>query len=307
MGSILSSVLSPIRKACWEKCQKSSRDRDYGRPFIEMLRDHHQYGPWIKAHAVFEVRLVHRNSIHHWYILLRPKGTSTLPYISMEVTTSDMSDLVPVTRNFESYDASQVSDLGTYEGTLFNLCELADRVVEEMENYNLFSSNCQTFCNKLLKKIGKNEFPTSLESELIDREFDLLSKVFQKERVVPATKLNVQVWETVVCEPIETSEFVLPEKVLPPRMGDLKTVHKILVPVQSNWMGIGAKLRVQNLNAVKKTYRGIANQCLREMLREYLQRSNPSPSWIELAEAVKEYSHPVALSIIKEAKRVHAN
>ena len=270
-----------------------------------MLQDHYQYGPWIKAHAAYEIKLIHRNSILHWYILLRPKGTSTLPYISMEVTTSDMSDLIPVTRNFESYEANQVSDLGTYEGTLYYLCQLADRVMEEMESYDIFSSNCQTFCNKLLKKMGKNEFPTSLKSELIDREFDLQSKVFQRERVPTA---NVQVRETVIlCESVEASEFVLSEKILPPTLGDLKTIHKILVPVQHNWMEIGDRLTVQNLDAIKKTYRGIANQCLREMLREYLQRSNLSPSWVELAEAVKEYSHPVAVSVIKEAKRMHPN
>ena len=218
-----------------------------------------------------------------------------------------MSDLIRVTRDFESYDVNQVSDLGTYEGALYYLCELADGVVEEMESYNLFSSNCQTFCNKLLKKIGKTEFPTSLESELIDGEFDLLSKVFQRERVPPNTTTNVEVRETVVCESIKTSEFVLPEKVLPPALGDLKTLHKILVPVQQNWMEIGYELAVQNLDAINKTYRGIANRCLRETLREYLQRSNPSPSWVELAEAVKEYSYPVAQSIIKEAKRMHTN
>ena len=217
-----------------------------------------------------------------------------------------MSDLIPVTCNFESYDVNQVSDLGTYEGTLYYLCQLADRVVEEMESYDLFCSNYRTFCNKLLKRMGKREFPTSLESELVDREFDLLSKVFQREHVhVPAT--NVQVRETVVCESIEASEFVLSEKVLPPTIGDLKTMHKILIPVQHSWMEIGDRLTVQNLDAIKNTFRGIANQCLREMLREYLQRSNPLPSWIELAEAVREYSHPVAVSIIKEAKRVHAN
>lgn len=221
-----------------------------------------------------------------------------------------MSDLIPVTRNFESYDVNLVSDLGIYEGTLYYLCELADKVVEEMESYDLFSSNCQTFCNKLLKKIGKNEFPTILESELIDREFDLLSNVFQREHIVlPTTNVQLmQVRETVVCESIKESEFVLSEKVLPPALSDLKIIHKILIPVQQNWMEVGDRLAVQNLDAIKTTYHGIANQCLREMLRKYLQQSNLSPSWIELAEAVKEYSHPVAVSIIKKAKgTVHAN
>ena len=61
-------------------------------------------------------------------------------------------------------------------------------------------------------------------------------------------------------------------------------------------------------DAIKKTYRGLANQCLQEMLREYyLQPSNPSPSWIELAKAVKEYSHPVTLFVSKEVTRIHTN
>ena len=303
MGSIF-SLLSFTRKACSEKFSKGTRDRDSGRPFLEMIRDHSLYGSWIKAQATYEVKLVHRNSILHWYLLLRTKGSSTLPYISIEITTSDLSDLIPVTRNFESYNANQVSDLGIYEGTLYHLCQLADRVVEEMGSYDLLSRNCQTFCNKLLKNISKNEFPTSLESELIDREFDLLSRVFQRERV-PTTV--VQMRETAMGESVEVSEFVLSDEVLPLTIGDLKTVHKILVPVQHSWMEIGDRLAVQNLDRIKQTYRGIANQCLREMLREYLQRSNPVPSWVELAEAVREYSRSVAGSVIKEAKRIYAN
>ena len=290
MDSIF-SLLSPTRKACWEKVPKDTHDRDSGRPFLEMIRDHSLYGPWIKAQAIYEVKLVHRNSILYWYLLLRTKGSSTLPYISIEVTTSDMSDLIPVTCNFESYDANQVSELDIYEGTLYHLCQLADRVVEEMGTYDILSRNCQTFCNKLLKKMGKKEFTTSLESELIDREFDLLSRGFQGERV-PTTV--VQVRETVMGESVEESEFVLSDEILPPTINDLKTVHNILMPVQDNWMEIGGRVTVQNLESIKEMHHGLSNQCLREMLREYLQRKNPAPSWVDLAEAVKEYNRSVA-------------
>ena len=109
MGSIF-SLLNFTRKACWEKFPKGTRDRNSGRLFLEMIRDHSLYGLWIKAQATYEVKLVHRNSILHWYLLRRTKGSSTLSYISVEITTSDMSDLIPVTRNFESYNANQVSD-----------------------------------------------------------------------------------------------------------------------------------------------------------------------------------------------------
>ena len=45
--------------------------------------------------------------------------------------------------------------MGTYRGSLFDLCELADGVVEEMGTYDLVESNCQHFCNNLLKKLYK--------------------------------------------------------------------------------------------------------------------------------------------------------
>ena len=136
-----------------------------------------------------------------------------------------MSDLVPVTRNFESYDVNQVSDLDTYEGTLYYLCQLADKVVEEMETYDLLIRNCQTFCNKLLSKMGKNEFPTSMESELINREFDLLSEIFQgKPQRKPVTTgvTVIQGKETVKL--IEMSEV---DHFSPPTSSDLRTIHNI--------------------------------------------------------------------------------
>ena len=96
------------------------------------------------------------------------------------------------------------------------------------------------------------------------------------------------------------------EKV-PPTVNDLRTIHKILTPVQHKWVEIGNLLAVQNLDKIRRTYRGIANQCLREMLREYLQRRNPAPSWTEIVDAVIEYSHPVAESVMKEARRLQIN
>ena len=126
----MGSILSLIRKACWDKSRKGTRDHDYGRTFLEMLTDHRLYGSCIKAQVAYEVKLVHRNTALHWYLLLKAKGSPSLPHISMEVTTSDMRDLIPVTRNFESYDVNQVSDMGIYEGTLFSLCQLADGVVD---------------------------------------------------------------------------------------------------------------------------------------------------------------------------------
>ena len=43
-----------------------------------------------------------------------------------------------------------------------------------MDSYDLLTSNCQTFCNKLLKVMRKSEFPTS--TEILDREIDILGE-----------------------------------------------------------------------------------------------------------------------------------
>ena len=172
MGSIVSAA-GPLRKYTWKNFLKHpASDFAYGRPFVEMIQEHHHYGPWINVKTTYEVKLVHRES-PHWYLLVKTKD-STLPYISLEIRTTNLSDVVPFTCEVDSLNADTTSDIGEYQGSLLSLCELADRVVRDMDSYDLLTSNCQTFCNRLLKRIGKPEFPTS--TELLDQEFDLLGE-----------------------------------------------------------------------------------------------------------------------------------
>ena len=137
-----------------------------------MTQEHHQYGFLINVKTTYEVKLVHRQSAN-WYFLVRTKD-STLPYISIEIRTTDLRNLVPFTCEVDSLNADTSSDIGEYKGSLLSLCEMADRVVQDMGSYDLLTSNCQTFCNELLKRMGKSEFPTS--TKLLDREFDLLGE-----------------------------------------------------------------------------------------------------------------------------------
>ena len=67
-------------------------------------------------------------------------------------------------------------------------------------------------------------------------------------------------------------------------------MYKILIPTQHDWREIGDKLAIdpQTLETIGTSHFQIAEQCLLEMLGEYLQR--PSPSWIDLANAVKEHN-----------------
>ena len=116
----------------------------------------------MKVKTVYEVKLVHREGLH-WYLLVKTRD-STLPYFSLEIRTTNLSDLVRFTCNIDTLSADVSLDVGIYEGTLLSLCQLVDRVVKQMENYDLLTSNCQTFCNELLKKMEKDEFPTSMAS-----------------------------------------------------------------------------------------------------------------------------------------------
>ena len=58
-------------------------------------------------------------------------------------------------------------DVGMYEGTLHDLCCLADEVVTDMETYHLVSNNCQDLCNKLLMKMKVINalFPTTFHMD----------------------------------------------------------------------------------------------------------------------------------------------
>ena len=58
-----------------------------------------------------------------------------IPFGENPVTTTNMSDLVPTTRMIEMQQSPE--HVGVDEGTLENLCHMADHVVEQMGNYNL--------------------------------------------------------------------------------------------------------------------------------------------------------------------------
>ena len=310
MGNVLSPSADLVRKAFWIS---KKRDGDYGRPFVEIIKDHYLYGPWIDTKTVYELNLVHRLPNLHWYLLVKKEGASDWPYITLEITTSGKKDLIPLTRDFESCD-DNATGMGTYTGSLFSLCELADGVVEEMGTYDLRESNCQHFCNILLKKLHKKEFPTTFESGMEDDKFDYHTQVCP-ELVAAANgsslsmeHADAQMFELTerAVEVEERPTLTLSRPVLPPKISDLAVLVNILAPIQGEWKDLGSKLSIntQKLNQIEEDHRNIANQCLREILREYLQCSFPLPTWEKLANYVDEYNHDVANAIIKRAECV---
>ena len=323
MGSTV-TILSPLRKSTWTKVLENTSKFSYKKPFVEMIREHPLYGRLMKVKCVYEIKLVHLES-PHWYLLVRTKD-SMLSYISLEIRTTDMSDLVQFTREIDSPSPGVLSDVGIYEGTLLYLCELADRVVKEMGSYDLLTCNCQTFCNQLLKKMGKSEYPTS--TKLLDGEIDLLCEEIREyfptgaknslPMVSCKTKLNSTnqkcsnffAASTTGANPSQTAvtkrDPGLPENVPSLSVSDLTWLHKTLIPIEHSWKDIGYALHVdaQTLTTIENEYQS-AKQCLCEMLRQYLQQRTNPPSWNVLVGAVEEENSLIAKSIVEEAKRIY--
>ena len=85
---------------------------------------------------------------------------------------------------------------------------------------------------------------------------------------------------------------------LKPTLGDCL---RILLPIAYDWKTIGTLLGVEHhsLETIKRDNMGISNDCLRDMLHQWLDRMSPPPTWEELAEAVKHTDPTIARKIRK--------
>ena len=301
------------RKRTWTKVVEKDY-YNYGKPFVELFKDHHVYGPWIDTKTNYQLMLVHKQL--HWYFLVKKEGDSPLPYVTIEITTSDMKDLIPSIRNFPSC-SDGASDMGTYIGTLRSLCELADRVVEEMESYNLFTRNCQNFCIELLKKMGKydrSRIKPTFRKDVDDHNFDLLEIIFPKAPPEHhSRKIACSRSQTPTSQPknktrtsseagIMTKNTALPEMKILGRepslsVNDIEALYRILLPLADKWEPIGEELNV-NLETFEANYGKGPRNCLREMLRKYLESGKQS--WQDLVDIVKTFDVSVAMDIYKK-------
>lgn len=132
------------------------------------------YGSFLKMEFDFEIRLV--NTQLHWFLLFKISGTEHI--ISMEITTSTFTDLVPTVEIFEDETKIPNSiEVATLKLKLCDIAELADKVVKEMETYNLIVRNCQHFCNRLLVKMGQHTYTTTIGPDVqIDDDVDSVSQ-----------------------------------------------------------------------------------------------------------------------------------
>lgn len=169
-GKSSASSLGSLRNS-----QSSSSDSEsgqgtcdqYGLSFTQMLQKNRKYKRASNVLTDFDVRLVHstRGPLH-WYILVKMVG-STLPFLTIEITTSNLTDLIPTMRTIYLNEAGGClsrppTEVGIYHGTLQNICKSADAVVAEMGGYNLLVNNCQHFCNNLLQKLNFRAYDTTI-------------------------------------------------------------------------------------------------------------------------------------------------
>ena len=140
--------------------------QEYGKSFVTMVKGS-DYKHFICAPSSYEVRIVHPAS-GHWFLLVKMKD-SELPYLTFEITTSSGSDLLQTTRAIGD-DTEPSEEVGVYDGDLKSLCQMADEVVKEMVEYNVFTSNCQQFVNNLLQKMGLSTYPPTIGPETSSKE-----------------------------------------------------------------------------------------------------------------------------------------
>ena len=83
----------------------------------------------------------------------------------------------------------------------------------------------------------------------------------------------------------------------------LKNVLKVLQnKVSDKWEDIGIQLDIEDgqLSRIKIDNAGDSRACLREMLRVWLKRINPPPSWSNLADALDAQSDEGIASQIRD-------
>ena len=74
---------------------------------------------------------------------------------------------------------------------------------------------------------------------------------------------------------------------------DLKELLRELRPKAASWEDIGIELDIEDgdLQSIKSNNPGDSSSCLRDMLRKWLARVSPAPSWKAIVEAVEQLGY----------------
>ena len=79
----------------------------------------------------------------------------------------------------------------------------------------------------------------------------------------------------------------------------LPMMLRILLPVSKDWMNIGTMLSLSHgrLTAIETRCRDVPANCLREMLNDWLQQTDPQPTKSALVDAVEMFNPLLAEKI----------
>jgi hypothetical protein len=135
----------------------STGGRLVGNPFVDMVKET-EYEDVLSVNATHMVFIM-KAQLHR--LLLVKMKDSSYPWITFEVNTPNLTNLTTVMQKTKDLPCNS-EKVGSYEGSLLKVCEIADSVVERMEKYCLFSNNCQHFCNNLLLKLGLKTYKTTV-------------------------------------------------------------------------------------------------------------------------------------------------
>ena len=75
-------------------------------------------------------------------------------------------------------------------------------------------------------------------------------------------------------------------------LDDLSEVQSIVWELRSKWYNIGLNLHIKpsTLDAIRCNYHHQCEDCIREVLKEWLKRVDPRPTWDALQEALNSPS-----------------
>lgn len=115
------------------------------------------YKDIIDTSMPFDIYIFHKEL--HWFLFLKP-SKSSCPFLTIEITTDKhRNDLFARMDLLD--DVLEKEFLKTEFTNLVEICNVADGVKEKMNGYHLLNSNCQHFCNNIVRWLGLNEFPTT--------------------------------------------------------------------------------------------------------------------------------------------------
>lgn len=158
-SSSIRSSSSSIRRS---STSSSNKDTQEDEEFSVMLANSDYYA-FKNSKVVYEVYLQHKKL--HWFLLLKMKD-SELRYLTLEATTPNLSDLTRVMFMLDSSYGEKVTYCGIIKDSISSIVKVADKIIEKMGHYSLFSSNCQHFCNNFLNHYGLPVQRTTLGAEV---------------------------------------------------------------------------------------------------------------------------------------------